>query len=893
MKSWLNGFLLRLLRWGLRLRYRTKVKGLEKIPHAKGILFLGNHPSELDTLFLGAHLWPKHPFRFVAAEFTLHLPIFGSIARWFKTIPIPEFANASNSYKVEALNKTFDACLSALNQGENLFVFPAGHLTRGGKEVLTGGTSVQEILKKRPETKIVLVRLRGLRGSLFSAGPSNQFLPIMQAAKIAAKYLFRACFLLPKRDVELEFHYLEEGLSEDRREYKNTLEGWFNRGGEEPLTMIPYSYWSKKIPEALTRANKPQVSLDEISDELKERVLSTLEEFLPNRENPLTMETSFIYDLDMDSLDRAELVALLEEKFYVKQVSGSDLMTVGDFLRLAHLGKGEILRETVGALSEKRIGARRKKLDALSVKGESIIERFLEVAKARPNGICLGDLMSGELTFKQVKQRVCVLAEAFKKMPQKNIGVMLPASSAVYIVILALMLARKVPVMLNWTVGERNLNTAIQRGECEITITSWRFVNRLSNVQFGNAGKQFLFLEEFSRRISFKNKLKGFLLSKKSSSSLLNYFGKSRSDDLATILFSSGTGAAPKTIPLTHKNILSNIDGIAQVFRFNKGDAGLSFLPPFHSFGFVCCGYFMILSGVPLYLTPNPTDGLAIQRMLELTQANLTAMPPTFLANILRVVEPSALSGIRAVLVGGEKPGKHLFEECRERFPKMEIIEGYGITECSPVITMNARGEEKVGSGRPLPGVEVKIVDPDTLQEKPSKQVGVILTRSNCVFGGYLGEEPTPFVYLGNERWYNTEDLGSLDEKGNLILQGRVKRCIKIGGEMISLSALETALNEAAAEKKWDVDALVPAFCAGAIEKDDQKTKLFLVTTIDLTLREANTILKKWGFSSLAFFTKVVKMVHMPVSGTGKLNYREIQSFVENEVEKRNAPSTI
>jgi long-chain-fatty-acid--[acyl-carrier-protein] ligase len=863
-------FLTRLL---LKIRYRVRVKGLEHIQNKKGLLFLGNHPSELDPLFLSSYLWARFKPRFVAAEFTLYLPFIGSLVRWLNTISVPEFRDNVNSYKKKALKASLQECHKALENGENLFVFPAGQITRSGREAILGGTGVMEILDKRPDTEYVLVRIKGLRGSLFSAGIEDCPPPILGALKRAFRLCLRSFFIMPKREVEIEFYALPKPYPKERALFREQLEAWYNNTGEELLRLIPYSFWEKKKSGAKIQ-EKVKTPLS-IPKKLEEAAYIEIASALKIAPEKLSKETHFVYDLDLDSLDRAELVTLLEEKFHVKQVAAIDLERVEDFLRFAHEGYVKGAVELVEAQKEKSFSANRKKKNRiLEGKGKTILEKFLDISKRLPNQLCLADLMSGELTYRQVRQRASVLARHFRKFPEERIGVMLPASSGAFVVILALMMVHKVPVMLNWTVGERNLNNAVKTSGIQRTLTSWRFVNRLPNVSFGVVDQQFLFLEQVSRDLSFWDKINGSVFPLCGNAC----YGPFNEKETAVILFSSGTGAAPKAIPLSHRNLVSNIEGTFKAFTFKEGDSGISFLPPFHSFGFVSAGFFVILSGIPLYLTPNPNDLSGIEKMLKISKATLTATPPTFFINMLRGVDKEALSSLRCVLLGAEKTAPTLFERCTQRYPNMHLIEGYGVTECSPVISMNRVEEKKKGVGRPIKGVELKIVSLEDFKELPSGEKGLILAKSASIFDGYLGNEEDPFVEVDGEKWYNTGDIGSLDKEGFLTIEGREKRCVKIGGEMLSLTALECAIQEGLLKHGIESCQL----CVGAIEIPGEKTRLHLLTNFkEVELKMVNQILKEEGFSTLASISKVHSMVELPLMGSGKVDFKAAKKILE------------
>jgi long-chain-fatty-acid--[acyl-carrier-protein] ligase len=216
-----------------------------------------------------------------------------------------------------------------------------------------------------------------------------------------------------------------------------------------------------------------------------------------------------------------------------------------------------------------------------------------------------------------------------------------------------------------------------------------------------------------------------------------------------------------------------------------------------------------------------------------------------------------------------------------EGLPNAVILEGYGITECAPVITINRADEPPAGVGKPLPGVEIKIVDLDSREELKTGDRGLILVNGPNVFSQYMGVDKDPFIELENKRWYDTGDLGYLNEKGFLFLAGRLKRFVKVAGEMISLPAIELALAE-----HWPADDSGAVLAVEAIESEDKRPELFLLGSVKIDLEEANDVLKKAGFSNLSKLKKLIQLDEMPLLGTGKTDYQTIKKIVAEHSEE-------
>ena len=255
---------------------------------------------------------------------------------------------------------------------------------------------------------------------------------------------------------------------------------------------------------------------------------------------------------------------------------------------------------------------------------------------------------------------------------------------------------------------------------------------------------------------------------------------------------------------------------------------------------------------------------------------------PFFLKGITQTATPEQLQTLRLLVLGAERVPESLWNTLRQ-FEDIEVLEGYGITECSPIVTITPPGKPRCGVGQPLPGVSLCVVHHETHEILPQGTQGVILIKGPNVFGGYLqsrftGKLASPFIKIQGERWYVSGDLGYLDAEGNLFLSGRLKRFVKIGGEMISLGAVEHTFLEAAQEKKWPLPEEGQALAVSAVEPAENKTKLFLFTSFPLSLDDANQTLREAGYSNLVRISGVIQVHEIPLLGTGKVNYRELEA---------------
>jgi long-chain-fatty-acid--[acyl-carrier-protein] ligase len=347
------------------------------------------------------------------------------------------------------------------------------------------------------------------------------------------------------------------------------------------------------------------------------------------------------------------------------------------------------------------------------------------------------------------------------------------------------------------------------------------------------------------------------------------------------VLFTSGSEKAPKAVPLTHDNILANQRGIVEFAQMTRTESVMGFLPMFHSFGLTVTGLMPLVVGIRVVHHPDPTDSGAIVRKIAGYKATLVAGTPTFMSYILDRAKPGDLDSLRLIVVGAEKAPQTLFDKVKRLAPRAEVLEGYGVTECSPVVSANRPGAVKPGTiGDPLLDVEVCVTDVETGEPQPQGTMGMLNVTGPTIFPGYIGgDSPDPFREIGGKRWYVTGDLAELDPTGAIIFHGRLKRFLKAGGEMISLPALE----EPFARRYPPTDAGPRVAVEGTDGEGGRKVVLF--TTEPLTVREANAILLEEGFRGVMRLDEVRKVDALPVLGTGKTDYKVLRRMIEQGVE--------
>lgn len=911
MRKFLALMLLYFMRFALWFRYRVTIKGLEHINPSVlnkpgGILFLPNHPTIfVDPTLITLAIWKKYPIRPVIVEYMYYTPLIHTLMRFMDALPIPNFVTSSNSLKKKRADQVLETIIEDLKQQQNFLIYPAGKTKHQAREII-GASGVHRIIQSVPEANVVLVRTTGLWGSRFSraltAGhaPPTMFETIFWGMKKVFKNLL---FFTPRRHVTIEFvpagPYFPYQAS--RLEMNRYLEKWYNRPdgilpqtGEEPgesLYLVSYSMWSEELPEVQSREKTmEEINLSTIPAVIQDKIKHKLSEMTQVPASEIDAGMDLAGDLGLDSLDNAELITFLDDQYDLSGVPVSELTTVGKLMALAakQMSFGEEVEECHINLAnwEKP----RAHIRATIAEGNTIPEVFLNCCAKRGKEAACGDNTAGILTYADAKLRVLLLAEYIRKLPGNYIGILLPSSVAAYLTILACQLAGKVPLLVNWTVGPRHLESVVALSQVKVILSSWSFLDRLDNVDLNGIEDLIVMLEDVKRQFTLTDKLKAFVRSKMGTRSLLSLFniqdlGK---EAQAVLLFTSGTENMPKGVPLSHENVLSNQRASLEMVKLCEDDILLGMLPPFHAFGFTLSGILSLLSGIRVAYYPDPTDSKGLARAIERWQATVICGAPTFLKGIFKNSVPEQLKSLHVCFTGAEKAPRDLFEivnalgHCR-------LLEGYGITECSPVITANMTGDQKNGVGQPLLGVKLCIVHLDTHEPLQIGQQGLIVTKGPNVFRGYLNKGiSSPFLTVNGEQWYSTGDLGYLDGEGNLILSGRLKRFIKVGGEMISLAAIEDALQKTLSKKGADSeDGPLLAVCAK--EEAGEKTKIFVFTRFPSSIEEVNRSLKEAGFSNLVKAFRVQELAEIPLMGSGKINYRALEGQIPvlNPVENK------
>ena len=480
----------------------------------------------------------------------------------------------------------------------------------------------------------------------------------------------------------------------------------------------------------------------------------------------------------------------------------------------------------------------------------------------------LEDPVSGRLTYKRVLQASAILgAKLMPLAPEgRAVGVMLPTSNGAVVTVLALLSGGRVPAMINFTAGAANILGACRAAEIDTILTARAFVEkaRLENL-IANLEKtvRVVYLDDIRTTIGFADKLRGALHAKKP-------LVARKPDDWAAILFTSGTEGAPKGVVLSHRNVLANVAQVAARIDFGREDRLFNAMPVFHSFGFTGGIVLPLISGVRTFHYPSPLHYRTVPELVYGWCATYLFGTDTFLNGYARMANPYDFRSLRCIVAGAEPVKEATRRIYMEKFG-LRILEGYGVTETAPVMALNTPMFNKFGTvGRLLPGMEVKLEKVEGVDEG-----GRLFVKGPNVMLGYLRADNPGVVEAPPDGWHDTGDIVAIDDQGFIAIKGRAKRFAKVGGEMISLAAVEML-----AAELWPNNITAVAAVADARKGE----RLIMVTDKHgATRSDFMAYARSKHASELMLPAEVVVLDKLPMLGSGKVDQLAIEKFVREQ----------
>ncbi|MGH1430486.1 MAG: acyl-[ACP]--phospholipid O-acyltransferase [Neptuniibacter sp.] len=527
---------------------------------------------------------------------------------------------------------------------------------------------------------------------------------------------------------------------------------------------------------------------------------------------------------------------------------------------------------------------------------EPVPYAFIRTMKNASSGFAVADVDGGPLSQKKLLTACALFSKRIEQTEGQNIGLLVPTSSAGCIANMSALMAGKTVVNINFTAAENSVSSALEQAQVKTILTAHKFVSKLKargiDPDIWFAGRNVIYMEDVKASISkteatftlaVLSVLPTFVLQKV----------LCKSQDLeatAAILFSSGSEGEPKGVMLSHRNIMANLKQTADVLNVRGDDCIMATLPLFHAFGLTVTCFMPLIEDMPVVCHPDPTDAAKIGKGVARYKATLMCATSTFLRMYTRnkKVLPMMFTSLRAVVAGAEKLDQTVRDSFEAKF-HVPVVEGYGSTETTPVASTNLPDyldtdwwQVQVGNkpgtvGMALPGSTFRIVDPETLEELPIGEDGLILIGGTQIMQGYLNQpEKTASVVVEMDglRWYKSGDKGHLDEDGFLTIVDRFSRFAKIGGEMVSLSSVESEVRKILNQ---------PELPLVAVNLSDLKKgeKIILLMQSEENTEGLRQQLITGGMPALSLPTEIYQVPEVPLLGSGKTDFFNAKLMAE------------
>ena len=498
--------------------------------------------------------------------------------------------------------------------------------------------------------------------------------------------------------------------------------------------------------------------------------------------------------------------------------------------------------------------------------------QFIDIAKRHKKKQAINDLTTNRrLTYSQSLIACLILCRIFRQLDPGFIGLMMPTSAGCILSKIAILMSGRTPVMINYSTGARH-NARYAQDKCDFKtiITSKALLEKIECPHVDGM----IYIEDIMASVTTGQKIKAALIAALPASLIKKLIHCGHKDDTAVILFTSGSEKDPKAVQLTHRNILANVESVSPMFNFTSDDVFLCTLPFFHVFGLTVDLWVPISFGMTMLTYANPLDFKKVSTIAREHKATCLVGTPAFFWGYLRKSETGDFDTLRIALTGADKCPEALREGFKSKH-NITVLEGYGATECSPVISTNTIEANRPGSvGKPIPGIQVRIENYETGEECALGENGRILVKGDSVMKGYFNDFEQTSLHI-RRGWYDTGDMGNLDEDGYLWHVGRLKRFVKIGGEMVSLVKIEDVLEKFIPEDSHCCVVEIPDAMKGA--------RIVAVVTTPL---EEKTVLKEMAkYLPVIALPKIFLVWEtLPKMGSGKIDFRTISEMAREQL---------
>jgi acyl-[acyl-carrier-protein]-phospholipid O-acyltransferase/long-chain-fatty-acid--[acyl-carrier-protein] ligase len=504
----------------------------------------------------------------------------------------------------------------------------------------------------------------------------------------------------------------------------------------------------------------------------------------------------------------------------------------------------------------------------------TLIDMFVRTAKDHASKLAIIDRATGHrVTYKSALLRSLILARKFEEYDPGFIGVMIPNSAGAALAVVGSVMSGRTPVMINYSTGAaQNCRMAQSRLGFKTVITSRALLARLKIP----AVEGMVFIEDIAAGVSAGNKVAALLKSSLPADRICRSLPTSKPDDPVVILFTSGSERDPKAVPLSHANIIANIEGIKGALDIGPKDTIMGNLPVFHVFGLNTNLWLPLVLGMTLVTYPSPLEFRAICTAVREEKVTMLVGTPSFLMGYLQKSEQGDFTSVRLLVTGADKCPEALRRGFWEKH-QVSLLEGYGTTETSPVISVNAPSRNRPGSvGQVLPNIKVRMENYETGEECGVGEIGKILVKGASVMSGYFDDFEGSALRI-RHGWYDTGDMGFMDQDGFLWHVGRLARFLKVGGEMVSLVKVEDVLER----------AVPPGVFCSVVEVPDAFRGSRIVAIVTEGVDEKEVLRQMSGeLPNIALPRQFVVVPELPRMSSGKIDFRRLTETVREIVQK-------
>lgn len=504
-------------------------------------------------------------------------------------------------------------------------------------------------------------------------------------------------------------------------------------------------------------------------------------------------------------------------------------------------------------------------------------QQFVRIARRHAKKLAIIDKTTGKsITYSKALIGALILCSKFRKYDKGFIGIMIPTSAGCALSSVAMLMSGRVPVMINYSTGaENNARYAQKKCKFRTIIASKALLDKIGCPVMDGM----VMIEDLMASVTTGDKLKAILKSLLPVSILLSLFHSGNENDTAAMLFTSGSEKDPKAVPLSHKNVISNIEGFSDYLGVSSEDKLISNLVFFHVFGLTVNLWVPFYHGMTNVTYANPLDFQTVSRIAREEKPTIMVGTPSFFWGYLQKSDPGDFKSLRFMITGADKCPDALREGFRNKHGVV-LLEGYGTTETSPVISVNSLEFNRPGStGKVLPNIQVRIENFETGQDCSVGEIGKILVKGPSVMKGYY-DDPEQTAEVLKDGWYNTGDMGYLDKDGYLWHAGRFKRFTKVGGEMVSLVKVENTLEK----------YLPPEVLCCVVEILDEKKGSLIIAAVSAEINKTEILRKMMTeLPVIALPRQFLTINELPVMGTGKVDFRSVTRMVQEIMNKPGA----